>query len=335
MLDIVAALTWVRENIAYFGGDPDKVTIFGESGGAAKVALLCAMPQAKGLFRGAIMESGGAPRPKPADMATADAKAYVDKVGIPSSDIQQLQSLPFEKLVGVNSGPVADGQTLTADPWKSAPATAAHLPMIIGHCAHEATLFFGMRHPATFSLDWSTVESSLVEYLKQPQSAVAPILTAYRAANPSASASDVFFRIMSDGIPIGRGPVVAADLKSTQVPPVYFYRMQYDTKLGPGLGAFHTAELPLVGRMVLQPRAESLSRQLAGAWAAFARSGDPNHSGLPHWSRYTREKHDIMLFDETSRCTPDPQAEARGALYALLGDAGIELNPPSAPERRG
>lgn len=321
MLDLVAALRWVRDNIAAFGGDPGKVTIFGESGGGVKVSMLLAMPQAKGLFRGAIIESGLYPEPLPAEKATEAARAFMSQTG--ARDIAALRALPFDKFVGnglPGNMPAADGKTLSAGMWTNAPATAADVPVIIGYCKDELSLF-ALGDPALFSLQWPDVPGRLTKHVAVPAGETERVTAAYRAAFPQDNPSDAYFRISADAS-FGRAMATLADRKSAQRPPVYFYRMELDTKLPPGLRSIHTAELPLTVGLTPRPEAAALTRQISGAWAAFARTGDPNHGGLPQWERYNPSGQRVMIFDLTARFGPDPQAAPRAELYRAL--AGVD-----------
>lgn len=325
MLDLVAALRWVRDNIASFGGDPAKVTIFGESGGGVKVSTLLAMPQAKGLFRGAIIQSGLYPEPLPAERATAATRAFMRKVG--ATDTAALRTLPFEKLIGPGipgNMPVADGRTLSAGLWAKAPVTAADVPVIIGYCKDELSLF-SIADPTMFNLQWADVPARLVKQVALPAAKADGVVAAYRAAFPHDTPSDAYFRISSDAT-FGRAMVTLADRKSAQRPPVYFYRMEMDSKLPPGLRAIHTAELPMTVGLQPRPEAAALTRQISRAWAAFARTGDPNHAGLPKWGRYDPAGQRTMIFDIASRAGSDPQAAPRAELYRAL--AGVtQWNP--------
>jgi para-nitrobenzyl esterase len=299
MLDLVAALRWVRDNIAEFGGDPDKVTLFGESGGGAKIALLNAMAQAKGLFRGVIVQSGLLAMPAPPHerhcrQRAAGARARVRR-----------------------RRQVAGGARRS--PAGQAPASMLRLPLITGYCADEATIF----SLAEFAkpLEWHALLARLSERFAQPEASIAPVVQAYRHAYATAGPVDIYSRMLSD-CSFGRDMAHLADLKAKHQARVYFYRMEYIPPTIRYLRAFHTVELPLVGRMVVDPHAEALSRQLAGAWAAFARSADPNHAGLPHWPPRPTGAADLMQFSEASRFGADPQATARAALNRLVGDAG-------------
>jgi para-nitrobenzyl esterase len=323
MLDLVAALRWVRDNISEFGGDPQQVTIFGESGGGVKIGLLLGMPQAKGLFRSAIIQSGLFPEPIAPETATAATRAFMEKVGAP--DGAALQALPFERLIGPGtpgSRPAADGRTLVSSPWAQAPATAAEIPLLIGYCKDELTLF-ALADPGLFTLQWPDVPGRLSAALPLAgKGSMAPgtlerIVTAYRAAFPQDNPSDCYFRISSDAT-FGRAMVTMAERKAAQQPPVYFYRMELDTRIPPGLRALHTAELPMTVGLSPRPDTEPLARTISSAWAAFARSGDPNHAGVPRWNRYRPNRHDCMIFDLACRSGPDAQAVPRAALYEAL-----------------
>jgi para-nitrobenzyl esterase len=326
LLDLVAALRWVRDNIAQFGGDPGKVTIFGESGGGAKVSYMLSMPQAQGLFRAAIIQSAGLTSPMGRQDGTEVAKALLQKVGINATDVAHLQNMPATELLKQAPGgsrimPVLDSQTVLRGPWENGPpSSASSVPIIVGTCADEATLFLGLPEPKLFSIDWPDVAPRLGTLAKKPADTFTTAIAAYRRAYPAASATDVFFRMASISF-LGWNGRSIADAKATQPPPVYLYRMEYDTGIPPGLRAFHTCELPLANRMVWQPKAETLSKQIAGAWAAFARTGgNPNHIGMPQWVRYQPgAAGSVMLFDLQTRVGPDPSFEPETLLRNALG----------------
>jgi para-nitrobenzyl esterase len=120
--------------------------------------------------------------------------------------------------------------------------------------------------------------------------------------------------------------VAMADLKVAQRPPVYFYRMEMDTRLPPALRTIHTAELPMTVDLCARPEAAALSRQISAAWAAFARTGNPNHAGLPIWRPYSPKTHESMIFDLASHSGPDRQAASRAQLYDALAGT-CQWNP--------
>src|SRR5262249_31608225 len=148
---VVAALEWVRDNIARFGGDPGNVTIFGQSGGAGKVSTLMAMPSAKGLFHRAIVQSGANVRGISRADATKTAQTLIDKLGVKS--VEDLQKVPMQQLVdttlntqGLRLGPVVDGQVLPGGPFDpAAPVLSAGIPLLIGSTEFEVNFFPGAK----------------------------------------------------------------------------------------------------------------------------------------------------------------------------------------------
>ena len=328
ILDLVAALKWVRENIASFGGDPRQVTIFGESGGGAKISLLLAMQQAKGLFRGAVIQSGLLIDPVDRREATEGARSFMSQQG--SKDVKALQALAFEQFVrkgSPGSYPVADGRTLPSEPWAEVPAAAADVPLIAGYCRDELTLF-ALGDPTLFKLGWAEVPTRLSTKLPLggapllPSQAAESVVAAYRNAFSNDTPSNCFFRISSDAT-FGRAMLTIADKKAKQHPPVYFYRMEFDTGIPPGLGAIHTAELPMTLDLNWRPESAGLSHQISSAWAAFARTGNPNHNGLPTWDPYDPTRNECMIFDLFSKFGPDPQAAPRAVLLAALANMDL------------
>jgi para-nitrobenzyl esterase len=316
MLDLVAALEWVRDNIANFGGDPGNVTIFGESGGGGKVSALMAMPSAKGLFSKAIIESGSSLRAGDKEAAAARAKAMLAKLGIPENRVEELQTIPASKLFGAGSGggPIVDGRSIPDQTWEpNAPAVSAQAPMIVGTCKDESAWLIGERDPSTFTLDEREMRSRLIRSLGASAADIEELVAIYRKARPAATASDIFFEISSDRS-TRMNAIAQVERKTRQgKAAAYMYYFAYDTPMDGGkYRAFHTAELPLVLRLVRYPNSDKLSRQLAGAWAAFARHGNPDHRGIPSWPAYTLDQRATMVFNaENSHTENDPLREAR------------------------
>ena len=303
-LDLIAALEWVRKNITHFGGDPNNVTIFGESGGGAKVSAMLAMPKAKGLFRNAIVQSGSLREARTIEQATEATKKLFEALNLTSADTAAFAALPGSKLLEAYmktgsglGGPVVDNRSLFSQPWTDgAPAEAAGLNMIIGNCKDESTLF-SLRDATLFDLDWNSLQSALVQR-GVAETAVKDVIHAYQKDFPTASPSDLYFRIQADR-GARRNALAQAEAKVAQnAGSVYMYYFAWNTPLLDGkLRAFHTADLPLEMRLVLNPEAQPLSMQLAGAWAAFARTGSPNGTNLPQWPAYTLENRATMVYD--------------------------------------
>jgi para-nitrobenzyl esterase len=320
-LDLVLALRWVKANIAAFGGDPSNVTVFGESGGGGKISTLLAMPSAKGLFKRAIIESGSMLAVRTREAAEADTRKLLSALNLDSNAAAALAALPARQLIdaaaraGVSFGPVVDGRSVPHQTWQQgAPPEAAGVSLLVGTCKDESSLF-AMGDPALFTLDWSILQER-VSKSGIPADKADALIAQYRATNPKDSASDIWFRLSSDR-GARRNAIRQAEAKLAQSDAVYMYYFAWNTGLEGGkLRAFHTAELPLVMRLVLNPAAEELSKQLAGAWAAFARTGNPNHRGLPQWDRYSSSARATLVFDAgASRAVQNP-AQAELALLA-------------------
>jgi para-nitrobenzyl esterase len=319
-LDLVAALEWVRDNIAHFGGDPRNVTIFGESGGGAKISALMAMPEAKGLFHKACIQSGSALRVSTADQGTEVARRMLSNLGLSERQIDELQNVPAEKLFtsGGGRGPaiVIDGHSLPHQTWDTkAPDESAEIPMIIGGDKDESSLF-SLQDEALFTLDDVGLRARLTK-AGIPEANVEPLVTLYRRDHPADSSADLYFRISTDR-GARRNAVRQAELKLGQrKAKVYMYYCQWDTPLAQGnmkIKSFHTSDLPLTMRLVLFPEAEHLSRQLSGAWAEFARTGNPRQRGLA-WPAYTLAERTTMVFDAPkSGAVSDPERDERLAL---------------------
>ncbi|MDI1248310.1 MAG: carboxylesterase family protein [Lacunisphaera sp.] len=318
-LDLVAALEWVRDNIASFGGDPSNVTIFGESGGGAKVSTLMAMPAAKGLFHKACIQSGSMLRAGDPGSATKGAQAILTKFGL--STVEDLQRIPAAELVKLSAGQglggaagvgmVIDGHSLLRHPWDpDAPEASAEVPLLVGNDKDESTSM-SLGKGELFTLDWAGLRATELK-AGIPEDQVDALLTLYRQKFPKETPSNLYFRISTD-----RGArynaTKQAELKVTQGrAKVFKYYFQWNTPLFNGkLRAFHTADLPLIMRSVLYPESEQLSRALSGAWAAFARTGDPSQNGLA-WPAFTTTERATMVFDvPQSQAVNDPDQDER------------------------
>ncbi len=318
MLDLVAALQWVRDNIAEFGGDPGNVTIFGQSGGGGKVSTMMAMPAAKGLFHRAIVQSGSYARNahleamKPAE-ASEHTRALLAALEIaPADAAKKLVELPMDALVAgtkkVSSlwwAPVADGRTLPSGPWwPEAPAMSASVPLMIGTTETEMTLLIGAGDASTFTLDDAALRQRLATYMAADD--VEPVIQAFKATRPNATPSDLFFAITT-AIPFRRGAWQQAERKAAQnAAPVYLYELDWHTPADDGKWKSpHSLDLALVFDNVAKsesavgtgPEAQKVADQMSAAWLAFARSGNPNNPAIPDWPAYTAANHATMVFN--------------------------------------
>ena len=337
MLDLVAALEWVRDNMEAFGGDPGNVTIMGESGGGAKVSTLLAMPAAKGLFHRAVIQSGPGLRGVPADAATRTAKGLLDELRVSTADIKALHCIPAEDILAAalaaaaKSGggpmggmmrlaPVVDTVVLPSDPFTpAAPAISANIPILIGSNKDEMTLFTAAE-PWFFTL----TDAQLMERAKAIAGAKAePLIAAFRKLHPDYSPSYLLNQVLTANAMFA-GSITLAERKAAQKgAPVYMYYLVWETPVANNLfKSPHTLDIPLMfdnvdkARVLVGPGPdpEALAMQMSDAWLAFARSGNPNAPSIPDWPPYTAERRATMLFDVRSRVADDPNAEVRKIL---------------------
>jgi para-nitrobenzyl esterase len=321
-LDLVAALRWVRDNIEQFGGDPGNVTVFGESGGGAKISTLLAMPAARGLIHRAIAESGSLLRVRTPEAAAAQTRAVLQQLGLAESEVEKLQQVPADKLhaagavaagpLGLGGGPVVDGRSIPRQTWDpAAPEWSAGVPMLVGNCKDESTLF-RRGEPELWSLDDAGLRERLVKS-GIPGGDADKLIELYHRDHPADTPTDIYFRI-STARGASHNAIRQAELKLEQGgADVFLYYFTWDVPLDDRrIKAFHTAELPLALRLVRYPQSEALSKQVSGAWAAFARNGNPSHPGLPAWAPYTLDTRQTMIFNAPeSQAVNDPDREAR------------------------
>ncbi|MFG2732341.1 carboxylesterase/lipase family protein [Streptomyces canus] len=347
--DLVAALRWVRENIAAFGGDHRNVTLFGESGGGAKIGALLATPAAEGLFHKAIIASGSQRRVATREEAGAVASAAIRALDVPMDDLGALQELPAERLVEAATTvqnalgllafqPVVDGDILPAQTWDPGlPDGARDIPMIIGANRHEAVVFLpDMAKP--IATDRELQQRILGFDLLPPMDpqTVNTLVHGYRQSMPQASRLDLLVAITSD-LWMRHAAWIQADRKTADPrTPVFFYDFAWGTPCFGGRWALHAGELPFVFGNLDHPTAwdgqdddalrarddpagerHVLAEQMMRAWAAFARHGDPSTPGLP-WPAYDAEKRSTMVFARgATHAVSDPDGRRRDLMAGL------------------
>ncbi|RAQ98086.1 carboxylesterase/lipase family protein [Thermogemmatispora tikiterensis] len=339
MLDLVAALEWVRDNIEAFGGDPQNVTIFGESGGGAKVSVLMAMPSAAGLFRRVIVQSGPALRVATREKASERAERLLQALGISHANRGQLHEIPTQRIIEVNDavnpnalgpwGPVVDGQILPQHPFDpQAPAISAQVPLIIGTNKDEATLFL-LSDPQLSTLDEEGLRKRTQALLRESDAAER-LLTAYARTYPDRTPAERYAALVSDAM-MRINSIRLAERKAAQgAAPVYMYLFTWETPILDGkLKSCHALEIPFVfdnleparrflgATAGLTPELQELAARMSGAWLAFARRGVPAAPDLPDWPPYTRERRATMIFDLHCRVEDDPGGELRRAWEGL------------------
>jgi para-nitrobenzyl esterase len=322
--DLILALRWIRSNIARFGGDPKRVMVFGQSGGGAKIATVMAMPGAAGLFGRAATMSGQQVTASGPLNATARARAYMEAMKAPSVDA--LLSLPTQALVdglgatdpilggGIYFGPVLDMRWLQRHPfWPDAPPQSHAIPMMLGNTRDETRGFFGPDHPKVQGLNWANLAERLAPELRidiHPEWVVAQ----YRDRFPELTPEQLFFRATTAGRS-WRGQVEEADARARAGSPTWVYQLDIPSPVEPWRGAPHTFDIPMVfGTLDAEgsitgtgDAARQVSRAMMAAFVAFARIGDPNGAGRPHWPAYRLPDRETMIFDRSSRAVGDPR----------------------------
>ena len=345
ILDGVRALEWIKENIDAFGGDPNNVTIFGQSGGGGKVSTLMAMPAAKGLFHRAIVESGANVTGIPKAQAVRTTEQVLQKLNVKPDQLDQLQKLPVQALLdairppqgapaiggGLNFGPVVDGASLPRAPFDpSAPSEAASVPFLTGTNGTEVTFFTA--DAQLMPIDDATFVTRVKDLLKVDDAKAKQVIALYRKNEPGRDNIDLFLRMSTDGSFFRSGVDTQAERKAAQKgAPVYVYRFEYYSPVRGGrLKAMHCMEIPFVfdnleaGKIYTgtSPAAQKLADQMSAAWVAFARTGNPNHKGMPQWTAFNTSDRPTMVFsDKQVTLVNDPGHEERLALKAIRDGA--------------
>ncbi len=337
MLDLVAALKWVHDNIAAFGGDPGNVTIFGQSGGGAKVSTLMAMPTARGLFHKAIVLSGSHLEALSPDEATRFAVAFLAALDMKPVDIPRLAKLPTDRLVAglakvmaspgakPSFSPVLDGVALPKGPWQpDGPAVSTPVPMIIGTTRTETTSLLGAANPGLFVQDEAALKRNLAPWL--PDREVPRIIAGFRKLMPKATPADLFFAITTDRH-LRQQAWTQAERKVAQgSAPVFLYELDWRTPVDEGRwGSPHSLDLPFVFDNVALSESmvgtgstpQRLADMMSSAWIAFARTGTPTVAGTPAWTPYTFADRATMVFDTAPKLANDFRGDERMLLAGL------------------
>ncbi|MDJ0345846.1 carboxylesterase family protein [Streptomyces sp. H10-C2] len=334
LTDQVAALRWVRDNIAYFGGDPDSITVAGQSGGAVSTAALAGHPEAQGLFQRAILQSPpfGLHIPAPAEYLQRTA-AYLQIAGV--KDVGELRTLPWPRLIEAAGGlfgqsmrwgywptpflPVRDDATLGRHPAEALlHGAATDIDVLIGWTREEANFGFGLDEGYA-----AATKERVVERIAETFIDAAEVYAAYERSRPGARPVDVLMDMISDEL--FRVPAVElAEARAELGRPVWAYQFDFPTPAHQGrLAAAHCLELPFVFDNFDQwSRApflegidpvvrDGLARSMHRAWISFIRTGDPNHPDLPDWGRYDMPCRSTMRFDSVVASVGDPAGDAR------------------------
>jgi para-nitrobenzyl esterase len=331
VLDLVLALEWVRDHAARIGGDPGNVTIFGQSGGGGKVSALLAMPQAKGLFHKAIVQSGASVRFAERERTTQLADAVLKQLGLGKDQLDKLQALPvaslseaiapaqktlprprFPLLDRYNFGPVIDGKLLPAQPFDPAgPVVSDDVPVLVGGTKDESAIFL-----APDNAVWNrTLTDADLHKRVEPiaGSATDPVLAYYSCCKPAATAAERLITATTASN-FGVRSILLAERKAERAKaPVWMYEFAWETPAFDGkLKSCHSVEVPFVfdtlkviGERHDKPGAQALAEKVSKTWATFARTGKAA------WTPYTADKRTTMVFNADSRAVDDPDKDVR------------------------
>ena len=337
LLDLIQALTWVRDHAVEFGGDPDRVMVFGQSGGGAKIATLMAMPGARGLFHRAATMSGQQVTAAGPRSSTLRARAVLDALKLNAADWSRINAVELASLVeaarspdptlagrSLYFGPVLDQVSLQRHPfYPDAPPQSAHVPMIIGNTRDETIAFLG-NEPGVRELTWEQLPERLLPQLYvdiDPEHVIAE----YRRLYPRYTPTEVFFAATTAGRS-WRAAIIEAEARAAQGSPVYAYQLDYRSPVEGGrYGAMHTMDIPLVFDNIAQrgsrtgsgSDAQQVADVMSEAFIAFARTGNPNHARLPQWRPYDLKDRSTMVFDAQSKSVNDPRGEERRLFSAV------------------
>ena len=334
LLDLVASLEWVRDNIARFGGDPSHVMIYGQSGGGAKTTAVLAMPKAKGLFHAAAVQSGSSLRLSTPESGTQAAEALLKQLGLSKGRVAEIQKLPWQQILeaqtaiggGIRGGrfsPVVGSDALPSHPWDpTAPEVSAYIPIIVSTTLEDAALAL-----TNFDLD----ETGLKAALNQRYAGKGDeIVALYRKHYPKKSPYLIQAQVGTDA-GFRRSAVTQAERKSAQgKAPVYMYQWDWETPAyGGKFGAIHGIDVAASFHNVREPffagqkEAKLMCDRLASVWVAFAKTGNPNNPQIPTWPAYEPTQRATMVFNNETRVENNPRAE--------IMDFWAKMPPPLSP----
>jgi para-nitrobenzyl esterase len=334
LLDQVAALEWVRDNIASFGGDPEQVTLFGESAGAMSVGVLMGTPAASGLFSRAILQSGAAEHVADRTQAEDVTREFLGALGVDDLSAETLQMIPVQTILraqahtmmrfwgrvhGLPLQPVLDGTVLPRHPYDEiATGSTRGMEVLVGTTRDEMRLF-GLMDASLDSLTEDDLMERAVDALGSEADA-SGALDIYRAARPDATPGQLWAAIQTDRV--FRAP--ATRVAEVHDGETFVYLFTHCTPILEGrLGSCHALEIPFVFNTLDQPgvhrmtgdatpEMSALALAMHDAWINFARDGRPRASGLPEWPAYDTDRRATMLLDSDPAVVDDPFGDERG-----------------------
>ena len=331
-LDMAAALEWVRDNIAAFGGDPGNVTLFAQSSGGGKVGALMVMPAAKGLFHKVIIESGATPRLGTLERARMATDRALAALGLSKDRAREVLTLPMERFLipgpgggggptggAVGGGPIVDGRSIPRHPFDpDAPEISAHVPLLMGSNRTEMTMVGAT--PAQFNLDEAGLRAQLS---RQLGARTEEIIGVFRASRPKATPSDLYF-VISTFLRTTRDTIDVAERRVMRGgAPTYVYQFTWGTPVEGGkYGTPHGLELAFVFNNLRGaesyigdgPELQPMADRFGHLWTSFARTGVPSAPATPVWEPYNLAEHPTLMIDVHPRLVHDPFRAERAAM---------------------
>ena len=345
VLDMLLALRWVRDNIVAFGGDAGNVTIFGESGGGGKVSTLLTTPSSRGLFHRAIVQSGAAVRLRTRERALQLTEAVLRQLDLSRASFVELQRLPVPRLIAAIEpaikaigpsrwplldrypfGPVVDGTLLARQPFDpDAPPVSADVPLIVGDCTHEASLFLAREDAVWHGRLTEAAMRARIAAVAGTHADRAVAL--YQKLMPGATPAQLLIAALTDAQFRVRSLMMAERKAAQAAAPVWMYSFAWQTPLFDGrLGAPHAIDVPFTFDTLeftnatdRSAAAHALAVTMSGTWANFARTGVPEHGSLPDWPVYSTNDRATMVLDADCRLAHDPGGEARELWRDVVG----------------
>jgi para-nitrobenzyl esterase len=339
--DQIAALTWIKNNISRFGGDPTNITIMGESAGGASVSFLMISPRAKGLFQKVIAQSGTLNLARTKEKAAQFTQRFMELAG--AKDVTGLRALSAQRIVDIEGellkeagfeadwvfAPVMDDIVIPLDPMKTlATGAAAGIPLMNG-TNHDEYRYWTLYFPPLNYIPSEMLLPSIPGVATRLGDRLDPIMDHYRKRLPSPGLSGVTFALITDMA--FRIPHIRVSDIQSKYAPVWMYRFDWKSTVSEDLGACHTIELPFLFRTFDSPKRYQevganppmvLSDVVMDAWITFIRSGNPNGPGLADWPAYDTKRRAAMIFNDRSAVQDDPDRETRLLYKGLLGDIG-------------
>ncbi|MEM5516285.1 carboxylesterase family protein [Henriciella sp. AS95] len=325
-LDLVAAMKWVQENISQFGGDPNNIMIYGQSGGGRKVSVCYAGTEAAGQFQKGVVQSGSHNMVQTAEQSSALTEALLKELSIAPGDALKLKDVPISQLsaaqrkvigaAGYRFEPNLDGISFTEHPFvPQAPRRTAQVPMMVGHTRTELANQLG-RDERVYQMDDAGLRTRIERFF--PPEDVDELIGTFRESNPDANPTELYFIMTSWRSYVLNATVMAekrAELNGSENP-TWMYNVTWHSPAENGRRySQHTIDLPFMFDNVATSQhltgppseeTEYMTQAMAGAWLAFSANGNPNHSGIPDWPTYDLANRPVMHFEVPARVVNDP-----------------------------